>query len=93
MSNETPVPESAVPADVEPGDRCPHCDRPFKSAVMCHLHVGEVHPESADERELEDYETALEEERDALFLYQLKVTVVLGLTYATSALVLLLVLG
>ena len=90
---EIPVPETTLPDGEEPASRCPHCDRPFTSESLRDLHVGEVHDDVAADGECEAYDAALEDERDALFLYQLKVTVVLGLTYSSSALILLFVLG
>lgn len=93
MPHDIPTPETDVPAGEEPAARCPHCDRPFREVALRDLHVGEVHGEDASEPEVAVYEDALADERDALFLYQLKVTVVLGLTYSSSALLLLFILG
>ena len=93
MHPDIPTPTTDVPGGETPAARCPHCDRPFREVALRDLHVGEVHADEASEAEREGYEAALEEERDALFLYQLKVTVVLGLTYSTSALLLLFILG
>ena len=90
---DSPAPETEVPAGEEPAGRCPHCDRPFREAALLDLHVGEAHPDAASAAEREAYATAREDERDALFLYQLKVTVVLGLTYSSMAMLLLFVLG
>ncbi len=92
-TTETPRPETEVPPGEEPAGRCPHCDRPFREADLLDLHVCEAHPEAATDAERVAYEDAIEAERDALFLYQLKVTVVLGLTYSSMAMLLLFILG
>jgi hypothetical protein len=93
MTRNIPTPETEVAETEAVAGRCPHCDRPFREEVLRDLHVGEVHHEDATDAERVAYEAALEEERDALFLYQLKVTVVLGLTYSTMAMLLLFLLG
>jgi hypothetical protein len=87
------VPETQVPDGTEPAARCPHCSRPFSTVHLKRLHVGEVHPDCASEPEREEYEDAREEERDRLFGYQLRVTVVLGVTYTLMVLVLMVVLS
>lgn len=89
----TTTPETRVPPDAEPTARCPHCGRPFTSVHLERLHVGEAHSESASELEHDEYEAALEEERDRLFGYQLRVTIALGVTYAIMVIVLLVVLS
>ena len=89
----TPAPETRVPPDSDPAARCPHCGRPFSTVHLKQLHVGEVHSDEATSIEREEYETALEEERDRLFGYQLRVTIALGVTYALMVIVLMVVLG
>lgn len=93
MTRTIPTPETAVPDTDAPAGRCPHCERPFREEGLLALHVGEVHADAATEAEREAYEAAIEDERDALFLYQLKVTIALGLTYSTMAMLLLFILG
>ncbi len=87
------APETRVPPGTDPPAQCPHCGRPFSTRHLKRLHIGEVHAEEASELESEEYEAALEEERDRLFGYQLRVTVVLGVTYAIMVIVLMVVLG
>jgi hypothetical protein len=89
----TSSPETRVPADAEPPARCPHCRRPFPTVHLKRLHVGEVHADEASELEHDEYEAALEEERDRLFGYQLRVTIALGVTYAIMVIVLMVVVG
>jgi hypothetical protein len=87
------APETHVPPDSEPPARCPHCGRPFSTVHLKRLHVGEVHPDEASELEREEYEAALDEERDRLFGYQLRVTIALGVSYALLVIALMVVLG
>lgn len=93
MTADLPTPETALPDEEAPAGRCPHCGRPFAEERLRDLHVGEVHGDEATDTERAAYEGALEDERDDLFFYQLKVAVALGLIYSSSALVLMFVLG
>jgi len=86
------VPETHVPADESPA-RCPHCNRPFRTSQRRDLHLGRDHEDALDEGERGDYEAALEVERDALFGYQLRVVIALGVTYAMMVIVLMVLLG
>lgn len=75
-----------IPADETPEARCPYCERPFRTADLCALHVGEAHPTECTDAERGTYEDAYDAESDALFLFQLKsiaalVVLSLGLTY------------
>jgi hypothetical protein len=69
-----------------PAARCRHCDRPFRSEDAWALHVGEVHPGALSDAEREAHEAADESEREALFVYHMKVVVALGLLYSTLVL-------
>lgn len=76
----------SIPADETPAARCPYCDRPFRVADLCALHVGTAHRTECTDAEGESYEAAYDAESDALFLFQLKsiaalVVLSLGLTY------------
>jgi hypothetical protein len=78
--------DPSVPADETPRARCPYCERPFRAADLCALHIGQVHREECTDAEHEDYEEAYDAESDALFLFQLKaiaalVFLSLGFTY------------
>lgn len=68
-----------VPDDETP-TRCPHCGRPFRTERLRALHVGDAHDCDADQRA--DYESALEAEREDLFLYHLKVVAAIVAVYA-----------
>lgn len=85
-------PPTDVPADAE-AVRCPHCERPFADAERRALHVGEVHTDAMDEAEEHAYEAARESEQDAMWLYHLKVVVVLLVLYVFVGLLYLVVLG
>ena len=87
------VPETRVPGDDAPVARCPHCGRPFADEHLRDLHVGEVHEAAASPAEQEAHEAALETERDRLFGYQLRVVIVLGVTYAVMVIVLMVLLS
>ncbi|PSP63787.1 hypothetical protein BRC77_05815 [Halobacteriales archaeon QH_8_64_26] len=78
--------DASVPVGETPRARCPYCERPFRAADLCALHIGQVHREECTEAEREDYDDAYDAESDALFLFQLKavamlVVLSLGLTY------------
>lgn len=70
------VPDGETPA------RCPHCRRPFRTARLRDLHVGDVHPDEWTDDQRAAYESARESERDDLFLYHLKAIAALVATYA-----------
>lgn len=86
------VPETRIPNGA-PVARCPHCDRPFADEHLRDLHLGEVHGATVNPSEQAAYESALEVERDRLFGYQLRVVIVLGVTYAVMVIVLMVLLS
>ncbi|MDS0292654.1 DUF7410 domain-containing protein [Halogeometricum luteum] len=75
-------PETAVPDGETPPATCPYCGRPFRTARLRALHVGEAHAARRTESEQEAYESAVTAEEDDLFLYHLKVVAALGSVYA-----------
>ena len=85
-----PEPATHVPDDEEP-ETCPYCDRPFRSEHARDLHVGERH--EPDPAECERYEAALEQERDDLWLFHAKAVVALGVIYAATVILYMVVLG
>jgi len=93
MSTKLPDPLTRVPTDEEPTATCPHCERPFRSVHARDLHVGERHESEATETESERYERALETERDDLWFFHAKAVVGLGVTYAASVILYMVVLG
>jgi hypothetical protein len=86
-----PEPETHVPDDETPAAACPYCDRPFRSEHARDLHVGERHDPTDAERER--YEAALERERDDLWLFHARAVVGLGVTYAGTVILYMVVLG
>jgi hypothetical protein len=89
----TDVPETTLPDDETARARCPHCDQPFHTTHLRDLHVGERHPSAMTDVERTAYEAALEVERDELFGYQLRVVIVLGVTYAMMVILLMVLVG
>ena len=87
------VPETRVPDNDAPVASCPRCERPFADEHLRDLHIGEVHEAAANPAQEEAYEAALETERDRLFGYQLRVVIVLGVTYAVMVIVLMVLLS
>jgi len=85
-----PKPATQVPDGEEP-ETCPYCDRPFRSEHARDLHVGERHDPTDAERER--YETALEQERDDLWLFHAYAVVGLGVTYTVTVILYMVVLG
>lgn len=86
-------PATRVPHEDSPAARCPYCGRPFGTSHRRDLHVGEDHAVEMSETEAEAYEAALERERDALFSYQLRVVIALGVIYTMTVIGLLVVLS
>jgi len=82
---DTTIPDGATP------ERCPHCGRPFPTGRLRDLHVGERHDPTDEERER--YESAIEQERDDLWLFHAKAVVALGVTYAATVILYMAVLG
>src|SRR6056297_2545419 len=70
------VPDGETPA------RCPHCQRPFRTERLRALHVGDFHGRDCTDDEREAYDEAREAEREALFVYHLKVVAGLVAVYA-----------
>lgn len=77
-----PVPETDA-SDVDDVDRCPYCDRPFKTGRQRALHVGEAHADRATPGERAVHERALADERDELYFFHMKVVVALGILYSS----------
>jgi len=86
-----PEPETEVPDDETPATTCPYCDRPFRNDHARDLHVGEHHDPTDPERER--YEAALERERDDLWLFHARAVVGLGVIYAATVILYMVVLG
>jgi len=77
----------------EPAERCAHCDRPFRTAHLHALHVGERHPEVCTDAERDAYEAARDEETDELFVFHLKVIGGIGALWAVFVIAYMVVLG
>lgn len=86
-------PETAVLDDEPPAARCQYCNRPFDSDRSCALHIGEAHSHEWTKDEQLAYENAMEAEEDELWLYHMKIVVALGVTYAITVLIYMVVLG
>ncbi|WP_115865036.1 DUF7410 domain-containing protein [Halorussus litoreus] len=80
MSLAIPDTDFHVP-DGETPVQCPHCGRPFRTERLRALHVGDAHDGWTDD-EREAYESAMEAEREDLFVYHLKVVASLVAVYA-----------
>lgn len=93
MTRPTLDPNTDIPDHETPEARCPYCERPFRSAHACALHLGEEHEGDCTDDETEAYEEAREAERDELFYFQLKVVIALGLIYGGTVLVYTVALG
>jgi hypothetical protein len=78
--SDTKRPDLHVPDDETPAAVCPYCERPFRTARRCTLHVGDSHDCTPEERAA--YEEAFEDESDDLFVFHLKVLFALGSIYA-----------
>lgn len=88
-----PTLETDVPPNATVAGTCPYCGRPFASAAARDLHVGEAHDAACSAAERADYEAARESERDTLFYYHLRVVAALGVLYALTVLLYMVVLG
>ncbi len=96
VSSEYPshiAPETAVSTREEMAGRCSYCDRPFRDERALALHLGEAHEDRLSENQREEYETALEAERDELFYFHMKVVVAIGSLYALTVLAYMIALG
>lgn len=83
-TNRSTVPTTPRPSETDPVP-CPYCDRPFATAQLRDLHVGETHPEMMTAEEAEQYEDAVDWESDELFVLHLKVVAALVLTFFAIA--------
>lgn len=57
--------------DDDPPARCPHCGRPFASEKRRTLHLGNAHPETLTDDEIERFRTAHDEEEADLRRFRL----------------------
>lgn len=73
-------------------ERCPRCDRPFRTARQRDLHLGESHDDLSDD-EQSAYESAAEAESDELFLFHMKVVITLGVLYSVTVLLYTAIIG
>lgn len=78
--------------DDEAVERCPRCDRPFRTGRQRDLHLGESHDGLSDD-ERDAYEAAAEAESDELFFFHMKVVVGLGVLYSTTVLLYTAIVG
>ena len=62
--------------------QCPYCDRPFSSDRTHDLHLGEKHAEQLGETERVRYEDASEEEEEEIFIFHIKMVVLIGILWA-----------
>lgn len=88
-----PEPPTHVPDGETPAAECPHCGRPFRSGDDRDLHVGEHHADAWTDDQRRAYEAALERERDDLWLFHARAVVALGVTYAATVILYMVVLG
>lgn len=77
---------------VDSVERCPRCDRPFRTGRQRDLHLGETH-DDLDEAERAAYEAAAEAESDELFFFHMKVVVLLGVLYSSTVLLYTAIIG
>jgi len=89
---ERPTPETRVPADETPA-RCPYCDRPFPRERLRDVHLGECHRDVLTDDERTAVAAAVDDERDDLFVYHLKVVGALVAIYAALFVLYLVVLS
>lgn len=75
---------TAVPPEEDPV-RCPYCDRPFRRSHLRDLHVGETHSQQLSATEQTDYEAAVDQESDDLFVLHLKIIAGLVLSFFAIA--------
>lgn len=76
--SEPTATEAAFTVDGD-AERCPYCGRPFVTAHLRTLHLGEEHPEAMSEAEAKRYAAADDQESDDLFIFHIKVLAVLTL--------------
>lgn len=78
--------------DADDVERCPRCDRPFRTPRQRDLHLGESH-DDLDGEERAAYEAAAESESDDLFVFHMKVVIGLGVLYSTTVLLYTAIVG
>lgn len=88
---DVPIPETTV--DDPEAVRCSRCGRPFPREHLLALHRGERHAGDLTDGERAAYEEAVDEEREALFLFHLKVITAIGVLYSVFVVVYMVVLG
>jgi hypothetical protein len=80
---EQPIhPDVRLSDSHESVQQCPYCERPFSSTRTHDLHLGEKHAERLGETEHIQYEEASEEEEEELFIYHIKMVVLIGILWA-----------
>lgn len=72
--------EYDVPPDA-PAHDCPYCEAVIPTDELLTLHVGIEHEDRATEAELEAYEDTFERESNQVFIYHLKVIVMVVAIY------------
>ncbi|WP_435119769.1 DUF7410 domain-containing protein [Halolamina sp. C58] len=80
---EQPIhPDVRLTDERESVQRCPYCDRPFSDDRAHDLHLGEKHGERLGESERTRYEDASEEEEEEIFIFHIKMVVLIGIMWA-----------
>jgi hypothetical protein len=81
----TDDPAEREPLVVDPADGdavvCDRCGRPFEDETLLDLHRGHVHFDDLSEDEISAFETAYEDEDEAIRLFRLKALGTLILLY------------
>lgn len=77
---DRPAREYDVPPDADAFD-CPYCDVIEPREDLLTLHVGHEHESLASEAELDDFEKTFERESNDVFIYHLKVIVMVVAIY------------
>jgi|GEM_PF-2772741 len=77
---DRPAREYDVPPDAESFD-CPYCDVVEPREDLLTLHVGHEHESQASAEELDDFEKTFERESNDVFIYHLKVIVMVVAIY------------
>ncbi|WP_217920481.1 hypothetical protein [Halolamina sp. CBA1230] len=80
---EQPIhPDVRLSDSHESVQQCPYCDRPFTSDRTHDLHLGEKHEERLGETERVQYEEASEEEEEEIFIFHIKMVILIGILWA-----------
>ena len=74
-------PEYDVPESETSFERCPYCERPFRTDELLIHHVGSSHTEVCTDEELEAYETVESDEEFELFTFHVKAAVTVFMVY------------